>query len=163
MSVDFFKYAENVAPVLEFGLIDETPAKVVYDNKDEWNAVVKSNNRNDYVFAPLDKKLRVPKEHGGEESLCECLLRTEKTIAFIEFKARKTQHTQKAILQLENTIRIYKQNHNIDAFDFKLAFICNKKRPYYNESKNSVCSDFTKRNNVALHIGKIINEFDEGE
>lgn len=163
MSVDFFKYAENVAPVFEFGLVDEAPAKVVYDNKDEWNAVVKSNNRDDYVFAPLDKKLRILKNYGEEESLCECLLHTEKTIAFIELKARKTQHTQKAVAQLENTIRLYKQNHDINAFVFKQAYICNKKRPYYNEFKNSVCNDFTKRNKVALHIGKTIDEFDEGE
>ena len=162
MQIDFFKYSEKVKPVKEFGLIDKKPAEINYDDsqKTEWNAIVECNEREDYVFAPLDKKLKIMAAFNKQESLCECLLHTKETIAFIELKERKKQHSKETIQQLENTIRLFKDNHTIDDFTFKKAFICNRKRPYYNESKNSVCDEFTTRNNVSLHIGIEIAEME---
>lgn len=113
------------------------------------------------MFFPLDKKIRIPKGQGQEESICECILNTENTIAFIELKEDKTSdYRRKAEKQIENTLKIFKQNHDINKYIHKKAYICNKRRPYYNVMKNSICSDFTKRNNVALHIGINIEEFD---
>ena len=162
MQVDFFEFAERVKPVKEFGLKDIPPASINYEEnqKDSWNAIVECNNRDDYFFSPLDKKIKILDELGNEESLCECLLNTEKTIAFIELKAREKKYTQKAITQIENTLLLYKQNHNLNDFTFKKAYICNRKHPYYNESRNSVCSDFSKRNKVSLHIGINIKELE---
>lgn len=162
MQVDFFKFTEKVEPVKEFGLVDNAPAEVNYDEtqKDSWNAIVKCNKREDYHFAPLDKKIKIMESFNKEESLCECLLNTKEAIAFVELKERKKQHTKQPVEQLENTIRLFKQNHNIDNFIFKKAFICNRKRPYYNEAKNSVCTDFATRNGVALHIGIEIGEME---
>ena len=162
MQVDFFKFSEDVKPVKEFGLVDAPPAEINYDEnqKDSWNAIVECNNRENYHFTPLDKKLKIMESFNKEESICECLLHTEKSICFVELKERKKQHTQKAIEQLENTIRLFKQNHNIDDFTFKYAYICNRKRPFYNELKNSVCNDFTIKNGVALHVGITIGELE---
>ena len=162
MQVDFFKFAKQVTPVKEFGLVDKAPAEINYDEaqKDSWNAIVECNNRDDYNFVPLDKKLKIMAAFNKEESLCECLLNTKETIAFVELKERKKQHTQQPIEQLENTLRLFKQNHNIDDFTYKQAYICNRKRPHYNEARNSVCTDFAKRNGVALHIGIEIAEME---
>ena len=103
MQVDFFKFSEDVKPVKEFGLVDTPPAEINYDEnqKDSWNAIVECNNREDYHFAPLDKKLKIMESFNKEESICECLLHTEKSICFVELKERKKQHTQKAIEQLK--------------------------------------------------------------
>lgn len=162
MQVDFFKFSEKVTPIKEFGLVDNAPVEINYDEtqKDCWNAIVECNNRGDYLFAPLDKKLKITDTLGNEESLCECLLHTEKTISFIELKARDKKYTQKAISQLENTLRLFKQNHSIDEFTFRKAFICNRKRPHYNSAKNSICADFAARNKVSLHIGIEIAEME---
>lgn len=161
--IDFFEYSKKVKPVPEFGLIDKQPADIDYDDKekDKWNAIVECNNRRDYLFSPLDKKIRIPKGQGEEESLCECILNTKDTIAFVELKDDKTSdYRRKAEKQLENTLRIFKQNNDIDKYIYKKAYICNKRRLYYNVTKNSICSDFAKRNGVSLHIGINIEEFE---
>lgn len=161
--VDFFKYSERIIPVDEFGLIDKQPAYVDYNDqqKDKWNAIVECNNRRDYLFSPLDKKIRIPKGQGEEESLCECILNTKDTIAFVELKDDRTKNYRlKAEKQLENTLTLFKQNNNIDKYIYKKAYICNKRRPHYNVTKNSICSDFAKRNGVSLHIGINIEELE---
>lgn len=161
--IDFFKYSKRIIPIDEFGLVDKQPADVDYDNKekDKWNAIVECNNRRDYLFSPLDKKIRIPKGQGEEESLCECILSTKNTIAFIELKESKNgNYRKKAENQIENTLMLFKRNHDISEYTYKKAYICNRKRPKYNIMQNNICSDFTKRNGVSLYIGRNIEELE---
>ena len=122
-----------------------------------------SNEHNQLMFtthSPYTLSYLTQSANCLKKSFCECLLHTDETICFVELKEREKKYTKEAIAQLENTIRLVKQNHSIDDFTFKQAYICNRKRPTYNEARNSVCADFAARNKVALHIGIRIGEME---
>ena len=88
MQVDFFKFSEDVKPVKEFGLVDTPPAEINYDEnqKDSWNAIVECNNRENYHFAPLDKKLKIM-ESFNKVSVC-CILKNR--FALLNLKSVKS-------------------------------------------------------------------------
>ena len=96
MSVDFFKYAEPVAPSEKFGLIDPNdkdgkfPVRISYDESEKWNATVECNNHDNYRFVPVDNNNEIPitrlNDQNKEESdnRCDAILGTDKTVCFIE-------------------------------------------------------------------------------
>ena len=109
----FFDYAKDVESVQEFGIRDDEegketlkafvldknpkdpiasipakdlPAFIDYNNKKQWNAIVLSENRNDFNFIPVDKNIEYFDEKGNEKSRCDAVIYTRQTVIFIELK-----------------------------------------------------------------------------
>ena len=152
----------------EFGICDdagkEQPAYVDYDTsrKDDWGAVVRSENSQDYSFIAVDNNIVIPKPDNEkkEESRCDAMLYSNKTIAFIELKDKRKTKASDAAKQLKATIKVFKDNHNIEDFENKAAYVCNKAHPHMNVTSNSLCDSFLEETGVTLHVARTIKHFE---
>lgn len=168
MPVNFFFEEQKISSVDEVGIIelrkDELPAFIDYDlnNKQRWDSIVKINKRDDYYFNAIDNHIIVKKKdnENDEESRCDCMLHTDKSICFIEIKHQKHNYISKAISQLEKTIDVFNENHDFNQFDFKVAYICNTRHPLVNTLRSNNCNEFVKKYGVSLHINREIKGLD---
>lgn len=168
MQVDFFAYSQKVDAVSEFGICDdagkERPAYVDYDvsRQEDWGAVVQSENSNDYSFIAVDNNIVIPKpdNENQEESRCDAMLYTNKTIAFVELKDKNRTRAGEAAKQLKATIKVFKDNHNIEDFENKAAYVCNKAHPHMNVISSALCSSFLEETGVTLHVSRTIKHFE---
>lgn len=170
MSIDFFDYAENVNPVEKFGLIDpddkdgKKPVEISYDDSQKWNATVICNNRNDYLFVPIDNNSDISitrlNEENKEESdnRCDAMLRTEKTVCFIELKNEREQWLSHAIKQLESTIELF--GDNIQKYKFKKAYVCNLNHPNSSALYSNAQSAFYKKHKIVLRTKTEVSELE---
>lgn len=168
MQVDFFAYSKKVNAVSEFGICDdagkEEPAYIDYDvsKQEDWGALVQSENSPDYSFIAVDNNIIIPKPENEkkEESRCDAMLHTDKTIAFIELKDKRKTKAGDAAKQLKATIKVFKENHDIEAFENKKAYICNKAHLHMNVTSNSLCDSFLEETGVTLHVSRTIRHFE---
>ena len=168
MSINFFFEEQRISPVDEFGIIelrkDELPAYVEYDKtkRKRWDSIVKSNNRDDFYFNAIDNHIIVLKENSenDEKSRCDCMIHTSNSICFIEIKHQKQSYISKAISQLETTINTFCENHDINQFAFKVAYICNTRHPVVNQLRSNKCNEFAKEYGISLHISREIKDLD---
>lgn len=168
MQIDFFAYNQKVDAVPKFGICDdagkEKPAYIDYDilRSENWGALVQSENSQDYSFIAVDNNIPIPKPNNEnqEESRCDAMLHTNKTIAFIELKDKRKTKAGEAAKQLKSTINTFKENHNIEDFANKEAYICNRAHPNMNITSNSLCDRFFEETGVTLRISRTIKHFD---
>ena len=124
--------------------------------------MVQSENSHDYSFIAVDNNIIIPKpdnEH-QEESRCDALLHTNKTIVFIELKDKRKTKAGDAAKQLKTTIKVFKENHDIESFENKKAYVCNKAHPHMNVTSNSLCDSFLEETGVTLHVARTISHFE---
>ncbi|MBO5606870.1 MAG: hypothetical protein J5930_03160 [Treponema sp.] len=88
------------------------------------------------------------------------MLYTNKTIAFIELKDKNKTRAGDAAKQLKATIKTFKENHEIENFENKKAYVCNKAHPHMNVTSNSLCDSFLKETGVTLHVARTIRHFE---
>lgn len=168
MQIDFFSYSQRLNAVYEFGICDnvgkENPAYIDYDvsRKEDWGAVVQSENSHDYSFIAVDNNIPIskPDNEKQEESRCDAMLHTQKTIAFVELKDKRKTKAGNAAKQLKATIKVFKDNHDIESFKNKVAYVCNKSHPHMNVTSNSLCDSFLKETGVVLRISRTIKHFE---
>jgi len=168
LQVDFFAYSQKVNAVPEFGICDdagkEQPAYIDYDisRQEDWGGVVQSENSQDYSFIAVDNNIIIqkPDNEKQEESRCDAMLHTKKTIAFIELKDKRKTKAGDAAKQLKKTIEVFKENHDIMQFENKKAYVCNKAHPHMNVTSNSLCDQFLKDTGVTLHVARTIKSFE---
>jgi hypothetical protein len=84
-------------------------------------------------FTPIDNCLNI--FNGGssdKESTCDGMLQFEQSLFLIELKKQSVGGwITDAKRQLENTIRLLHENHDLSAFTNKKAYACNKKHPNF--------------------------------
>ncbi|WP_288621458.1 hypothetical protein [uncultured Treponema sp.] len=169
MQVDFYKYAESVKPVKEFGLVDpddkdgKKPAFVSYSKStDKWNAIVECNNRSDYYFIAVDNNVPLTvKINGKDETASSCdamLFIYSKTICFVELKADKKGNDwlNHGMEQLTKTITFF--GDELDKYENKRAYLCNSRRPFVPSIHKIAQQKFLKKNKVVLRIKTEIEE-----
>ncbi|MDR1005551.1 MAG: hypothetical protein LBL74_01630 [Bacteroidales bacterium] len=133
--INFFdkKYKPQTTRDSRFGICDEEPACLNHNEKEEgqWGAKVNNKRQREILFVPIDKNITIKRDNGEEESRCDGLLHISesKTIIFVELKDKQKRWQSKAILQLENTIQIFKKHHSINDFKGCYAYACNKQFP----------------------------------
>jgi len=118
-----------------FGLCDKEDNSKAYstlDTPDKWIATVVNNENKTIIFTPIDNCIEILKEGTNQkESTCDGMLTFENTIYLVELKNQRTQWQNKAIQQLENTMRLLLESQDLDKFKYKKAFACNKKHPNF--------------------------------
>lgn len=179
----FFDYSENINPVKEFGIRDDEagkeklkadvlaknpcdeiasiPAKelsafIDYENKEEWNAVVESDCRNDFNFIAVDNNIPYYDAKGNEEKRCDAMIFTDSTVIFIELKDQAKDWFEGAVEQLKSTIAHFSDCNGLESFKFKKAYICNKAHPYFNCQYKDRIQRFFKETGVSLRTEKLI-------
>ena len=153
------KSAYEICDEEEFFIFDpvgEYPS-IIVTNYDEFHLTVKNNNKKNIVFVKTDCCLI------KEESKCDTVLFNDEKIYFVELKkvnsAGRNNARKDAVLQIESTIRKFKESN----IEYKLlnsfAVICFKSTNIYpiRASANSKREHFRKEYQVNLIEANEIN------
>lgn len=157
----FFDFSEKVKTVQEFGICDnktekEKPAFIVYENKEDWNAVVVSENSPDFGFIAVDNNIPYKDKTGNEKKRCDAMIWTSNSVVFIELKNQTRDWLDKAIEQLKSTIEHFDNVDGLDKFKFKKAYACNKARPFFNYQFKDRIQQFYNDTGVNLRTEVLI-------
>lgn len=137
MNVDFFETeCKEIARTDDtFGICDDDNGEKAYttiEDRNKWIAIVKNNTQKNVSFTAIDNCIEVFKKGtSNQESTCDGMLTFEETIYLIELKNQKSNWMNKAIQQLENTIKLILKHHDLTDFKYKKAFACNKNHPRF--------------------------------
>ena len=156
MSLNFLNNAcsEPVRNNSLFGLCDNQNGEKAFSNSDNpsiWIATVKNEEAKDIVFTPIDKCIIKDNELTGH-GRCDGLLTTNEHLYFVELKDQLRSWISDAVEQLESTIELFKDNHDINSFKHKKAFACNKKHRLFQEIDNEANLAFFRKHKVRLDV-----------
>jgi len=156
MSLNFLvnQCQEPARQDLLFGLCDDQDGKKAYSNFDapnKWIATVKNNSALALVFTPIDKCLIHDHEYRGR-GRCDGMLTSTKHLYFVELKDERRGWISDAVEQLESTIEFFKENHDINLFKHKKAFVCNRHHRHFQEIDNDVNLLFFKKHRVRIDV-----------
>ena len=138
MSVNFFETdcKEESRNEKQFGICDDQNGTKAYTdlaNSTNWIAKVKNDNEIDVSFTAIDNCIIVFKEGTRDkESSCDGMLTFAQSLYLVELKKQGTGGwISDAKGQLENTIKLISENHDLSNFRYKKAFACNRKHPSF--------------------------------
>lgn len=138
MSVNFFETdcKEESRNEKQFGICDDQNGTKAYtDTSDstKWIAKVTNVKGIDVSFTAIDNCIIVFKEGTKDkESSCDGMLTFAQSLFLVELKKQGTGGwISDAKGQLENTIKLISENHDLSNFQYKKAFACNRKHPSF--------------------------------
>ncbi len=119
-----------------FGLCDDphpstNPAYIQHHDQNDWIATVYNIDRYDVTFKAVDNCVELLRDNGDLESRCDGFLKyNNDTLIFVELKDRDSSGwLSKGREQLTITLEKFAENHNVNNYILKEAFVCNKQRP----------------------------------
>lgn len=138
---------EPFSAELCFGICDNQDGLKAYTSiseTDDWIAKVVNKNANKITFTAIDHCIIALKAGTNDnESTCDGMLTFEKSLFLVELKKQnKGGWISEAVLQLENTIKLLKSNHNLSEIRYKKAYACNKKHPNFRTINHEVKKRF---------------------
>ncbi len=148
MNVIFFETncKESARNEKRFGICDDQNGTKAYtDTADDtkWIAKVINDNEIDTSFTTIDNYIIVYKAETREkESSCDGMLTFADNLYLVELKIQSKDWITRAKSQLENTIRLISENHNISNFKHKKAYACNRKHPRFHTIEASEKKSF---------------------
>lgn len=156
MSVNFFVAACQEPPLSNslFGLCDDKNGQKAYTNTTDstkWIGTVKNDNQKQLTFTAIDKCIIKDNELKGK-GRCDGMLTSNEQIFFIELKDQQKDWITDSIEQLESTIQLFIESHDISNFKHKKAFACNKKHRHFQETNNELNILFFQKYKVRIDI-----------
>lgn len=156
MSVNFFETTcrESARNEKLFGICeDQSGTKAYTDATDnnKWIAKVINDNEIIISFTAIDNCIIIYKTGTKEkESSCDGMLTFTNNFYLVELKIQNKDWIEKAKSQLENTIRLISENHNISNFKHKKAYACNRKNPRFHTIEASEKKSFFEKTGFRL-------------
>lgn len=154
--MDFFDSACQEPPIDEklFGICDDEKGEKAYTNvtdKDSWIATVKNDNARNLTFTAVDKCILKDFEESGK-GRCDGMLTSSDHLYFIELKNESRSWVPDAINQLESTIILFIEEHDVSVFRHKKAFACNKRHRRFREIDNETNLRFFRKYGFRLDV-----------
>lgn len=139
-----------------FGLCDDQNRAKAYTNIDDptkWIATVKNGRKKNLTFTAIDKCVLNDDEEPGR-GRCDGMLTSasDEHIYFVELKDEAKGWITDAINQLESTIKLFIDHHDISAFKHKKAFACNKKHRHFQEIDHELNLRFFRTYSVRIDV-----------
>ncbi len=137
MKVDFFlsDCTEPTRTDEKFGICDDQDGQKAYTDhtdNEKWGAIVRNENLKEVKFIAIDNCIIILREASNDkESTCDGMLTFEDTLYLVELKVQRSEWIKKSVEQLENTMKLLHDNHDLTKFRFKKAFACNRKHPHF--------------------------------
>jgi hypothetical protein len=167
MKINFFdKKCQSQTPRHKFGICDqppppETPAYLDTENPRDWIAIVENSQEIEVTFTAIDKCIEIRKVDGsgGMDTRCEGMLTYANCLIFVELKERKGKNSGwvgDGEEQLRNTIRVFIENHGIEDYSSRKAYIANNKKPTFQTSQQGRMEKFRQETGFRLIIQNII-------
>jgi hypothetical protein len=147
-----------------FGICDSpppphNPAYLNYDEvaKPDWIAEVKNDNSVEVIFTAIDNCIVIKRADGTDESRCDCMLRYDNSIIFVELKDRMSKGwLGKAKNQLLITISTFMVNHNNAVYANKRAHIANAQRPFFQSGYQNVIDEIKTLSGCITEVKTLI-------
>lgn len=154
--MNFFNTGCQEPPITDktFGICDDDNGGKAYTNKTDretWIATVKNDNQKTIIFTAIDKCIIKDSEEPGR-GRCDGMLTFSDYLYFVELKSEPKGWISDAIVQLESTIRFFRESHKTHSFRHKKAFICNKKHPHFHEINNEINLQFYRLYGFRLDV-----------
>ncbi len=130
--MNFFKSECKSGPFnhVKFGLCDDqnsTPAYVDTTAPSKWVATVENPSQRPVIFTAIDKCVINDGDAVGQQR-CDGMLTTNDLLYLVELKNKNSNWQALALEQLESTIKLLRELHDLTSFRSKKAFACNKQR-----------------------------------
>lgn len=165
MSVDFFTNTCQETPTTElsFGICDDqnnTRAYLDFTISSKLVAEIENPNLQSIVFTAIDYCIDLLRPDGTRDNHCDGMLTYSDSIVFVELKERKGKagtwipHGEK---QLRAVISHFENNHDINIYSSKRAFLSNNKKPFAHSFQGNRIRRFKLDTGIDLFImNKII-------
>ena len=150
------KPCKSVTTAVRFGIIDDLtnesePAFIQEFREENWQVVVLKQNGLDYkvTFKAIDKCIvfPLPKRNEDDNDICDGMLYFDNHLYFIEIKSwSNAKYTEKAISQLSRTIKIFSENHSVEDYNNRRAYISNVVKPNAPEGRQTIKDRFADEN-----------------
>ena len=153
MKVNFFEdICREDTDAENFGICDPEgalPAFITTDSVQKWIAIVVNPTKKNIQFYAIDHCLYVT-ENGQDIKRCDAMLHYDENLVFVELKEMKKSKVSSAIEQIESTIKVFSENHDLNSFSKKRAFIANRRQPAFKYSKREEMQNFYNKHKVRL-------------
>jgi hypothetical protein len=156
MILDFFQKdcQEQILNIAEFGLCDDQDGGKAYVNfydKEKWIATVKNKETLPLTFTAIDKCILFDNDYKGQKR-CDGMITSENILYLVELKNQNPPWQDHAIEQLESTIQLLMDNHDISNFKKRKVIACNKKRSAFIVIDNEFKKTFFKRTSFRIDL-----------
>lgn len=160
MKLNFFENScRKDTDAKRFGICDPEgalPAFITTDGAKKWIAIVMNPKKKNIRFYAIDHCL-VMRKNGREIKRCDAMLHYDQNLVFVELKEVMKSKVDSAIEQIESTIRLFSENHDLNSFSKKRAFIANRKQPDFKHSQKGKMQNFYNKHKVRLILYNEIN------
>jgi hypothetical protein len=155
MAIDFFQAnCQTQTRETVFGIYDAPPAKLSFENSDDWNVWVDNMHAKVITHTAIDACLDIPSLEGER---CESLITYDEVLIFIELKDRDGgRWAGKARDQLINTIELFKRDVGSGGYTSFYGHIANKQRPHFKAGGGSFFQEFEDRTGFVLRVSEMI-------
>lgn len=142
-----------------FGICDgirDSPAFISTNKDHKWIAIIDNKEKAEIKFYAIDNCVQINREDGNSEKRCDAMISYTDNILFIELKEVAKDWISGGIEQLERSIEVFIENHDLSVFKKKRAFLANRKHPSFKFSHKEEMQRFKDKTLVRLIIGNEI-------
>ncbi len=162
MSINFFEpRCQTITNAVKFGLCDDPPppsnvsAYLDIARPHKWIAIVINNEQISVTFTAIDSCITIKRPNGEDSKRCDAMLiyenRNKNAIIFVELKERNSKDSfNDGIGQLIETISFFSQNHSLDQYQQKTAYVANKLKPNFQFAKKDAIDKFKEKTGFIL-------------
>lgn len=109
MNVNFFKAeCQTTTKTKRFGLFDaedQTPAIIMLDDEQSWNATVINESAIELLFTAVDNCIEILRDNGEMDNRCDAMLTYNSTLLLIELKNKRNSWQSEGLYQIESTLK----------------------------------------------------------
>jgi hypothetical protein len=165
MSINFFDTnCQSQTNQPKFGLCDDPPpskdpAYININDSRKWIAIVENNQEINVIFTAIDNCIQIFRSDGKMDNRCDGMLTYNNNIIFVELKERKYTNSvwiDDGEKQLRKIISVFINNHDLQIFKSKKAYIANSKKPQFQYSHKERMQKFRNDTGFTLIIQKTI-------
>ncbi len=165
MSINFFDAnCQSQTSQSKFGLCDDPPpskdpAYIDIDDCSKWIAIVENNQEIEVIFTAIDHCTEILRSDGKMDNRCDGMLTYNNNIIFVELKERKYTNSvwiEEGENQLRKIISVFINNHDLQIFKSKKAYIANSKKPQFQYSHKERMQKFRNDTGFTLIIQNTI-------
>lgn len=165
MSINFFDAnCQSQTNQHKFGLCDDPqpskdPAYIDIDDYSKWIAIVENNQELEVIFTAIDNCIKLLRSDGKMDNRCDGMLTYNNNIIFVELKERKYTNSvwiDDGENQLRKIISVFINNHDLQIFKSKKAYIANSKKPQFQYSHKERMQKFRNDTGFTLIIQNTI-------
>jgi hypothetical protein len=165
MSINFFDTnCQSQTNQPKFGLCDDPPpskdpAYINIDDSGKWIAIVENNQELEVIFTAIDNCIELLRSDGKMDNRCDGMLTYNNNIIFVELKERKYTNSvwiDDGENQLRKIISVFINNHDLQIFKSKKAYIGNSKKPQFQYSHKERMQKFRNDTGFTLIIQNTI-------